>query len=311
MNSGQSPFVLDAILNRTPAAVIEGVPVLLDPHLPDTIGIARESAAAVARPDATGLYASAIGVSPPEQEAIVRAAQTEPAELAVIRHLIPATNGRAFRVGQANRVPSFPDFPVRGTGLLLDIGCNWGRWSFAAARAGFTVVGIDPSLGATIAGTRLAKRLGLSNLTFVCGDARSLPFLASSFDVVFSYSVLQHFADEDVATTVKEIRRVLKPGGTTRIQMAHRPGPIGTVHALRHGKPAGFDVRYRSSSQLRSLFAPLGPIGLTTSGVVGLGLEPSLVSEMTAAGRVLTRVGQALKHVPGSRLVADSVWCTS
>jgi cyclopropane fatty-acyl-phospholipid synthase-like methyltransferase len=38
--------------------------------------------------------------------------------------------------------------------LLLDIGCSWGRWSISAARNGWCVVGIDPSLGAIMAARR-------------------------------------------------------------------------------------------------------------------------------------------------------------
>ena len=40
-------------------------------------------------------------------------------------------------------------------GPLLDIGCSWGRWSLAAARKGYSVVGIDPSLGAVMAARRI------------------------------------------------------------------------------------------------------------------------------------------------------------
>ena len=57
---------------------------------------------------------------------------------------------------------------------------------------------------------------------YVVGDARELPFEDGSFDAVFSYSVLQHLAKEDVPRVVAEIRRVLRPGGARLDRDAER-----------------------------------------------------------------------------------------
>ena len=50
-----------------------------------------------------------------------------------------------------------------------------------------------------------------------------------SFDVVFSYSVLQHLSKEDVRRVVAEIGRVLRPGGTAWIEMPNAHGPLNLV----------------------------------------------------------------------------------
>jgi ubiquinone/menaquinone biosynthesis C-methylase UbiE len=42
------------------------------------------------------------------------------------------------------------------------------------------------------------------------GDARFLPFRAGSVDVVFSYSVVQHFSKDDASREIKEVGRVLQ-----------------------------------------------------------------------------------------------------
>jgi SAM-dependent methyltransferase len=51
--------------------------------------------------------------------------------------------------------------------------------------------------------------------TDVLGVAEALPFLDNSFDVVFSYAVLEHVKQPFIAA--KEISRVLKPGGMLRV----------------------------------------------------------------------------------------------
>ena len=53
----------------------------------------------------------------------------------------------------------------------------------------------------------------MSEARYVVADARRLPFADDTFDVVFSYGVLQHFSKSDVATSVDEIARVVKRSG--------------------------------------------------------------------------------------------------
>src|SRR6185436_11504330 len=139
---------------------------------------------------------------------------------------IPYTSGNLYFSVQhkLTRYP-IPETRLRkGNGeRLLDIGCNWGRWSIAAAQKGYKPIGIDPSLDAVLAARRVSKQLGVET-DFVVGDARYLPFLADSFDTVFSYGVFQHFSKENVRTSLDEIGRVLKRDGNTLIQMPNKYG---------------------------------------------------------------------------------------
>jgi 2-polyprenyl-3-methyl-5-hydroxy-6-metoxy-1,4-benzoquinol methylase len=57
--------------------------------------------------------------------------------------------------------------PLSATGsTFLDIGCNWGRWSVAAAQAGYSVTGIDPSFGALVVAKHVFRQFGLQ-ATFI------------------------------------------------------------------------------------------------------------------------------------------------
>ena len=105
----------------------------------------------------------------------------------VAKYLVK-THGNLYRGVHLTRYP-IPAFPLRGPGRLLDIGSNWGRWTVAAARAGFTATGIDPKAKAIDAARRVAEQLGVE-AEYVVGDARALPFEDGSFDAVHSYSVL-------------------------------------------------------------------------------------------------------------------------
>lgn len=125
---------------------------------------------------------------------------------------IPYTSGILYLPlkNKLTRYP-IPEFRLpKGNGeMLLDIGCNWGRWSIAAAQKGYQVIGIDPSLDAVLAARRVSRQLGVEP-NFVVGDARFLPFADDSFDTVFSYGVFQHFSKENAKNSFDEITRVLK-----------------------------------------------------------------------------------------------------
>lgn len=55
---------------------------------------------------------------------------------------------------------------------------------------------------------------------FVKGDAEQLPFADNTFDIVYSYGVIHH--TPDIHAAIREIHRVLKPGGEARIMIYAR-----------------------------------------------------------------------------------------
>jgi SAM-dependent methyltransferase len=91
---------------------------------------------------------------------------------------------------------------VAGDELLLTLG----------ARAG-SATGIDLSPTVVAAATDAAGRAGVSPRLFVA-DARALPLRAGSVDVVISTSTIDHLGDHDRLLSLREIHRVLVPGGT-------------------------------------------------------------------------------------------------
>jgi SAM-dependent methyltransferase len=296
--------------------------MLLD-DVDQTIGIARASmraARAVVSGDESEApyYESTLGLSD-EQRRGVRALADSAID-PVASFLVAATNGVLYQdlVGRLDRYP-IPNLrmPAAAGASLLDLGCSWGRWSIAAARLGFDVVGVDPSLGAVLAARRIARAMGL-DIQAVVGDARFLPFRRSAFDAVFSYSVLQHFSKPDAETALAEVGRVLRSRGRALIQMPNRLGMRCLYHQARRGfrTPRDFEVRYWSLADIEKTFERrIGSTRISVDCFFGLGLQPTDGPIMDANRRALLAASEALRrasgYFPALRWIADSVYVES
>lgn len=96
---------------------------------------------------------------------------------------------------------------------ILDVATGTGMVAFAHARRGARVVGLDQSqamLGRARA--RLAVTPGADDLlSFRLGEAEALPFCDGEFDAL-SFTYLLRYVDDPLAT-MRELARVVKPGG--------------------------------------------------------------------------------------------------
>lgn len=109
---------------------------------------------------------------------------------------------------------------------VLDVGCGTGYFAGLLASAvgpSGMVIGIDPSR-AMIDHAR--KRRGGPNCQFQVGSAEKLALPDGSFDLVVSSLAMHHIPEDVRATAVREIYRVLRPGGrllVAEMQMPRRP----------------------------------------------------------------------------------------
>lgn len=102
---------------------------------------------------------------------------------------------------------------------VLDVGSGAGVDSLVAALMVGTegsVTGIDMTREMLEKAREGASELGLTNVTFVEGEAESMPFDDASFDVIVSNGVIDLIPDKDAV--LGELYRVLVPGG--RLQIA-------------------------------------------------------------------------------------------
>lgn len=100
---------------------------------------------------------------------------------------------------------------------LLDCGCGPGTISIglAEAVAPGSVIGIDIDKGQIELARSAAQQRGLTNLRFEVASVYDLPFPSDAFEAVFSHALFEHLTDP--AGALKEIRRVLRPGGVVGI----------------------------------------------------------------------------------------------
>jgi SAM-dependent methyltransferase len=90
----------------------------------------------------------------------------------------------------------------------LELGCGTGVFLESTARSGATLHGID--LSEDLLAKARARLSGLANVTLDHGNAEQMPYPEASFDTVYGSSVLHHL---DLDAALREVHRVLKPGG--------------------------------------------------------------------------------------------------
>ena len=108
----------------------------------------------------------------------------------------------------------------------LDVGCGTGRFAVRVSQhLKRPSYGVDSSVDML---KKAAARA--ANVTWVAGDAHSLPFESGSFDCAYMTMVIHHI--EKRGTALREIRRVLRPGGKLLIMTSSHSAI--RVHVLRH-----------------------------------------------------------------------------
>jgi SAM-dependent methyltransferase len=138
--------------------------------------------------------------------------------------------------------------PVDGL-RVLDAGCGSGRYSEQLHGRGARVRAIDGS-AAMVAHAR--ARLGDRVEVRVAHLAGPLPFPDSSFDLVLSALVLHYLRDGE--PTLRELRRVLAPGGTLLFS-THHP-----AHEAQRLGGEGYPVRYAEVQPVEEEWKGIGRV---------------------------------------------------
>jgi len=100
----------------------------------------------------------------------------------------------------------WPEVELVDRGPVLDLGCGNGRHSSFLEGKGYEVICADISWGMLMVARRRASNP-------VQCDAARLPFRSESFGTVLYLATIHHLPREERLESLKEILRVLKPGG--------------------------------------------------------------------------------------------------
>jgi SAM-dependent methyltransferase len=157
---------------------------------------------------------------------------------------------------------------------VLEIGCGTGNLALLAKarQPAATVVGLDPDAAALARARLKARRRGLE-LLLDRGFADQLPHPDASFDRVLSALMLHHLPGDEKPTALREVVRVLRPGGELHlVDIAQQDGGHG--RSLGH---RGSPDRDQPGSSVADL---VGAAGFTDvrMGTVRTGLGLSLIT---------------------------------
>lgn len=166
--------------------------------------------------------------------------------------------------------------------MILDLAAGTGTSSVPFVDAGAEVVSVDMSLGMLAEGRRRNPEL-----SFVAGDALTLPFADAAFDAATISFGLRNVADTDVALT--ELLRVVKPGGRLvicefsaptwkpwrRVYKTYLPIVVPGVAKLVSPNPAAYDylvesiISWPDQDALASLMLTTGWAAVEHRNLVG------------------------------------------
>ena len=130
-----------------------------------------------------------------------------------------------------------------GTRIWLDVGCGRGELLNLAGKEFASACGCDPS--ARMLSPQTAFK------TYEQASTIELPFKDGSFDFVTAVCVFHHVHGEDRALLIKEIKRVLTPGGWCCI-VEHNPWNPVTQTIVRRC-PVDADAELLTASRMRDL----------------------------------------------------------
>jgi SAM-dependent methyltransferase len=124
---------------------------------------------------------------------------------------------RAVFAKRASEAAAFLAPHLRRGMRLIDCGCGPGSITLDLARAVALgkAIGVDLRETAVRQARVLARERGIENVAFHAASVYQLPYADGSFDAAFACAVLQHLSAPVAA--LKELRRVLKPGGVIGI----------------------------------------------------------------------------------------------
>ena len=182
---------------------------------------------------------------------------------------------------------------------ILDIGCGTGMLTVSFARAGRTVVGIDPSPNML---TYATKRANGQSVRWILGDSRDIP--AEPFDyAVMTGNVAQHIGGSDWERTLTDIREALRDGGVLAFESRNPQARAWEKWAA--GEPT---IRDTANGPLREWCevneTEPGQIVLTAHNVFDDSRE-HITEQLTLAFRERALIEKQLRD---AGFVVDGVW---
>lgn len=141
----------------------------------------------------------------------------EPARASVTPEAYAAIRSDRYR--RESHLEQVAGFDQHAGQTMVEVGCGVGTDGSRFLEGSARYVGVDQSGVALRMARETFELLGLRGLV-VQGDATGLPFATGTVDFAYSNGVIHHIPDTEAA--VREIHRVLRPGGQCLVMVYHR-----------------------------------------------------------------------------------------
>lgn len=203
----------------------------------------------------------------------------------------------------------------RLNGMILENGCGVGMYVEKLAAFGGRVIGLEFDF-------ERAAEARMRSREIVNAAGESIPLPDSVFDLILSHEVIEHVQDDRAA--IREMIRVLKPGGRAVVFCPNRGYPFETHGVFLKGKyyfgnklfvnylPRALrdklapHVRVYSAGDLQKLFEGL-PVKFVERTVI-FGAYDNVIARFGAAGKLLRGILQFLESTPLRGLGLSHFW---
>ena len=125
-----------------------------------------------------------------------------------------------YRFDKLHYLPRLVDFSGFKGRRLLEVGCGIGTDLVRFAKGGARVTGVDLAQTAIDLARKNFELNGVTADELRVANGEELPFPDASFDVVYGHGVIQYTAN--APQLIREMHRVLKPGGTAIFMVYNR-----------------------------------------------------------------------------------------
>ena len=131
--------------------------------------------------------------------------------------------------------------PQRGE-IVLDVASGTGTFAILAksVEPKLTIMGVEPDTKIISVANKKANRKKL-DIKFIASTAQDMPFPTNSFDAVNSSLAFHHMSTTDKRAALKEIWRVLKPGGRFLLSDFGKSKSFWLKTSIRFGELLGFE----------------------------------------------------------------------
>jgi SAM-dependent methyltransferase len=221
-----------------------------------------------------------------------------------------------WRAGQERRLEMIRKAAgERIRGRILENGCGVGMYVEHLSPFGGTVIGLEYDF-------ERAAEAHVNSLHIINAAGEYVPLSSSTFDLILSHEVIEHVQDDRAA--IREMIRILKPGGRAVIFCPNRGYPFETHGIYWKGNyhfgnklfvnylprvwrdKLAPHVRVYSKKDLDLLFADL-PICIVEQTII-FGAYDNIIARFGAFGKILRGILQFLEKTPLKILGLSHFW---